>query len=134
MLTSRTIPTTLAARSDRLSGQIIDGFIGGAPFLIGMGVSRLSHSLGVVLLVGCVLWSMFYYLFADGFHDGQSLGKRWMGMRAIDATTGAPCTFGQSFLRNLLLAVLGPIDWLFIFGERHQRLGDKAAGTIVVYD
>ena len=134
MLTSRTTPTTLASRSDRLSGQIIDGFIGGGPFLIGMGVFRLSHSLGAVLLIACGLWSMFYYLFADGLHDGQSFGKRWMGMRAIDATTGAPCTFGQSFLRNLLLAVLGPIDWLFIFGERHQRLGDKAAGTIVVYD
>jgi hypothetical protein len=27
---------------------------------------------------------------------------------------------------------LGPIDWIFIFGERHQRLGDEAAGTIVI--
>jgi len=26
------------------------------------------------------------------------------------------------------------IDWLFIFGEKHQRLGDKVAGTIVVLD
>jgi uncharacterized RDD family membrane protein YckC len=74
----------------------------------------LPRNLGAVLLTGGVLWSMFYYLFADGFHGGQSFGKRWMGMRAIDATTGAPCSFGQSFLRNLLLAVLGPIDRLFI--------------------
>jgi hypothetical protein len=28
--------------------------------------------------------------------------------------------------------LLGPIDWIFIFGDRHQRLGDKIAGTIVV--
>lgn len=45
--------------------------------------------------------------------------------------TGAPCSCGQSLARNLLLAVLGPIDWVFIFGERHQCLGDKLAGTIV---
>jgi uncharacterized RDD family membrane protein YckC len=30
--------------------------------------------------------------------------------------------------------ILGPIDWIFIFGDRRQRLGDKAAGTIVVVD
>jgi uncharacterized RDD family membrane protein YckC len=28
--------------------------------------------------------------------------------------------------------VLGPIDWIFIFGERHQRLGDMLAGTVVI--
>ncbi len=50
----------------------------------------------------------------------------------VDAESGAPCTFGQSLIRNVLLMVLGPLDWLFIFGDRHQRLGDKAAGTIVI--
>jgi uncharacterized RDD family membrane protein YckC len=53
-------------------------------------------------------------------------------VRVVDARTGEPCTYRQSFIRNILLTFLGPIDWLFIFGERHQRLGDKAAGTIVV--
>jgi hypothetical protein len=24
------------------------------------------------------------------------------------------------------------VDWIFIFGERYQRLGDKIVGTIVV--
>jgi hypothetical protein len=36
------------------------------------------------------------------------------------------------FVRNLLLAILGFFDRIFILGERHQRPGDKAAGTIVV--
>ena len=53
-------------------------------------------------------------------------------MHVVDDKTGEPCPFGQSFIRNVLLAVLGPIDWIFIFGERRQRLGDMAAGTIVV--
>ena len=52
-------------------------------------------------------------------------------MRVVSATTGAPCTFGQSFVRNIF-TILGPLDWIWIFGERHQRLGDKVAGTIVV--
>lgn len=52
--------------------------------------------------------------------------------KVIDATTSASCTFGQSFIRNLTLTILGLIDWVFIFGERRQRLGDRAADTLVV--
>jgi uncharacterized RDD family membrane protein YckC len=63
---------------------------------------------------------------------GQSFGKRAVGTAVVHAVSGAPCTAGQSFVRNLLLYLLGPIDWIFIFGERHQRLGDKLANTIVV--
>jgi uncharacterized RDD family membrane protein YckC len=124
----------LASRSNRLVGQFVDGVVGAAPFIAAFLISSLNNTLGAVLLFGAVAWSLFYYLFADGFPGGQSLGKRWLGMQVIDARTGAPCTFWQSFLRNLLLAMLGPIDWVFIFGERHQRLGDKLAGTIVIDD
>lgn len=60
--------------------------------------------------------------------------SRWLGMNVVSAYSGRPCSFGHSFIRNLLLALLGPIDWIVIFGERHQRLGDKAAGTVVVED
>ncbi|HEY4219376.1 MAG TPA: RDD family protein [Gemmatimonadaceae bacterium] len=123
-----------ASRANRLLGQIADGFVGAAPLLVGVMLSRISHALGSVLILVGVPWAVFYYFFADGFPAGQSLGKRWLGMHAVDAVTGAPCTFWQSFIRNLLLALLGPIDWIFIFGERHQRLGDMAAGTIVVAD
>jgi uncharacterized RDD family membrane protein YckC len=57
-----------------------------------------------------------------------------MGLQVIDVRTGGPCTYGQSFIRNLLLLALGFIDWLFIFGATRQRLGDRAASTIVVVD
>jgi hypothetical protein len=29
-------------------------------------------------------------------------------------------------------ALLGPLDWIFIFGSTHQRLGDMIAGTVVI--
>ena len=121
-----------ASRLNRLLGQLLDGFVGGIPFILAIVFGWINQAFGAVLFLIAMAWSAFYYLFADGFPGGQSLGKRWLGMRAVDATTGASCTFWQSFIRNLLLAILGPIDWVFIFGERHQRLGDKAAGTIVV--
>jgi uncharacterized RDD family membrane protein YckC len=123
-----------ASRTNRLLGQFVDGLIGGAPVVVGAMVAGILPMLGVVVLVAGCAWSLYYYLFADGFSGGQSWAKRWLGMRVVDATTGALCTFWQSFIRNLLLMLLGPIDWVFIFGGRHQRLGDKAANTIVIAD
>jgi uncharacterized RDD family membrane protein YckC len=124
----------LASRSRRLLGQFLDGLVGAAPIILGaMFVWLVPIIATAIFIAGCV-WSVFYYLFADGFSGGQSYAKRWLGMQVVDATTGAPCTFWQSFIRNLLLMLLGPIDWIFIFGERHQRLGDKAANTIVIAD
>jgi uncharacterized RDD family membrane protein YckC len=128
------VESNLASRTDRLYGQFLDALVGGAPILLGAALLFLSTALGGFLMLAGVAWFMFYNLFADGLHSGQSFGKRWIGMRVIDAKTGAACTFGQSFVRNLLLTILGPIDWVFIFGERHQRLGDMAADTIVVLD
>jgi uncharacterized RDD family membrane protein YckC len=121
-----------ASRFSRLVGQVIDGFISGFPFILYVIFASISDVLGVVFLIAAAAWSFFYYFFADGFSGGQSYGKRMLGMHVIDAKTEAPCSFGQSFLRNLLLAILGPIDWIFIFGSRHQRLGDMAAGTVVI--
>lgn len=121
-----------ASRLSRLFGQILDGLVGGAPLILALIFASFSDTLGTIALIAAVAWSVFYYFFADGFSGGQSIGKRWLDMHVIDAKSGAPCSYGQSFLRNLLLAILGPIDWIFIFGERHQRLGDMAAGTVVI--
>jgi uncharacterized RDD family membrane protein YckC len=87
-----------------------------------------------VLIVITCLFAFLYTLLADGLEGGQSWGKRMVGIRVVSMQTGTPCSFGQSFIRNLLLMILGPIDWIFIFGDRRQRLGDKLAGTIVVGD
>ena len=124
----------LASRLQRLAAQFIDGLVAGAPALAALLFTFLLPRTGVVLILVAALFGVLYTLLADGLEGGQSIGKRLVGIRVVSMATGAPCTFGQSFLRNLLLMILGPIDWVFIFGERHQRLGDKAAGTIVVLD
>jgi uncharacterized RDD family membrane protein YckC len=126
-----------ASRASRLLGQIIDGLVAVAPiFLIALGLVDDGLDEGsasrTLIALGLVAWMFFHILLADGMEGGQSWGKRVVGTRVVDAATGAPCTFWQAFVRNVLLSLLGPIDWLFIFGERHQRLGDKAAGTLVV--
>ena len=124
----------LASRPQRLAAQFLDGLVAGAPALVAFIVMRFVPSMGVLLLLVAAIFGALYTLLADGLEGGQSIGKRVLGLRVVSMATGASCTFGQSFLRNLLLMILGPIDWIFIFGERHQRLGDKAAGTSVVMD
>jgi uncharacterized RDD family membrane protein YckC len=122
----------LASLSDRLFGQILDSLVAIAAIALGGVLYFISPTLGGLGMVLAILFAIFYILFADGLEGGQSYGKRLVHTACVDATTGAPCTFWQSFIRNLLLALLGFIDWIFILGKKRQRLGDKAANTIVV--
>jgi uncharacterized RDD family membrane protein YckC len=122
----------LGSLSNRLLGQILDSFVAIGAFLLAGILYAVSPTIGGVALIAAIVYAIFYILFADGFEGGQSYGKRVAHTAVIDATTGKPCTFGQSFLRNLLLGLLGIIDWVFIFGKKRQRLGDKAANTIVI--
>jgi uncharacterized RDD family membrane protein YckC len=123
----------LAPRNTRLVGQAVDVVVAAVPMiaLVTIDPAGIGGEVPGVAMLAVALSGTYYFL-CDALLGGQSLGKRWLDMAVVDAETGEPCTLWQSFVRNLLLALLGPIDWLFIFGERRQRLGDKAAGTIVV--
>lgn len=128
----------LASLVQRLLGQFLDGLICIVGIvLIGLiSVVIAGANVGLVLpviLIVFVLWSSFLYLlFQDGLKNGQSLGKRIVKTQVIDSRSGLPCTFWQSFRRNSPMGYFTIIDWLFIFGEKRQRLGDKAANTLVV--
>ena len=116
----------LATRLERLLAQFLDALIYSAILLVpGWTLGTGGTLLGVVAAV-------LYLLFQDGLARGQSYGKRVTSTAVIDERTGEWCSFGQSFVRNLLLSVLNFIDWIFIFGGKRQRLGDKLASTVVV--
>ena len=122
----------LASLSDRFFGQILDSLVPVAVFVAAAFMYAISRTIGALAMIGALGFAIFYILLADGFEGGQSYGKRIMNTAVIDATTGEVCTYWKSFIRNLLLVVLGIIDWVFIFGSQRQRLGDKAANTIVI--
>ena len=124
----------LASLPQRMAAQFLDGLVASVPPILAFLLTIRLNRGGIVLIVLACLFAFLYTLFADGLEGGQSWGKRMVGIRVVSMQTGGPCSFGQSFVRNLLLMILGPIDWIFIFGDRRQRLGDKAAGTIVVVD
>ena len=122
----------LASLPQRLAAQFLDGLVASVPVIAAFLVTFVLDRAGIVLIVITCIFAFLYTLLADGLEGGQSYGKRMVDIRVVSMHTGAPCSFGQSFVRNLLLMILGPIDWIFIFGDRRQRLGDKAAGTIVI--
>jgi uncharacterized RDD family membrane protein YckC len=131
IVTDRGITLGLASRWSRLGGQMIDASVAAIPSIIAAVLVPLTGGLAVAVVPFAIAFSFLYLFLGDGLHQGQSFAKQWLGMRVVDAETGKPCTFGKSFVRNVF-TILGPLDWIWIFGERHQRLGDKVAGTIVV--
>ncbi len=95
----------------------------------------------VIALIGAVL-SLFYwgyYVFFEMLWNGQSPGKRWVGLRVIRAD-GTPITLSEAFIRNLvrlvdfLPAAYGVGIITMFIDKQSRRLGDLAAGTLVVQD
>jgi len=80
-----------------------------------------------------------YYIFFEMLWNGQSPGKRWAGIRVIRAD-GTPITLSESFIRNLTRLVdLLPLAYgvgviVMFIDKQSRRLGDLAAGTLVVHD
>ena len=81
-------------------------------------------------LGGLALW-IFGLFFIDGFNKGQGIGKKLLSLQVLRLIDGKPCTFKDAFLRRLC-GIFQPLDLLFFFGEKQQRLGDMAAQTVVV--
>jgi len=89
------------------------------------------------LIAFLFLWG--FYIFFELLWNGQSPGKRWVGLRVV-RTDGMPITLVESLVRNLIrLLDFMPIAYgvgvvtMFI-NSQSRRLGDLAAGTLVVYD
>ncbi|MHC3823470.1 MULTISPECIES: RDD family protein [Pseudomonas] len=125
-------PKNLAGLGRRWGGQIIDTLI--TYFLI-LFVGRLAEFIGLppnavaVLALGT---GVAYYLFSDAMPNGQSLGKKLLGMSVIDERSYLNCNLYQSFIRNITTPFLNILDWIFIFFGSRKRLGDMLASTIVI--
>lgn len=126
----------LASRGSRLLGQMIDAVVAFSPFIVVILMTSMAPgaiaSAGENLWLPAMLICLGYLFFGDALPRGQSFGKWMLGVAVVDKRTGLPCSAWQSFVRNILLSILGLLDWIFIFGDQRQRLGDIVAGTVVV--
>ena len=93
-----------------------------------------GDAFGILLLF---VFAAVYPMVTEWFWRGQTIGKRLFHLRVIDAT-GLRLEPAQVIIRNLLRYVDGlPICYLVgsvtsLLNRRMQRLGDLAAGTVVV--
>ncbi len=91
----------------------------------------------IILMVVILFFEWGYFIFFELMWDGRSPGKRMMGCRVI-RDGGLPVDFTASLIRNLIR----PIDYFLsalmigffiVFASpSYKRLGDMAAGTVVV--
>ena len=92
---------------------------------------------GFTLVVFLLLWG--YFSLFEAFWHGQTPGKRAMHLRVIK-DTGRQITLFEALARNLLrfadylpsLYLAGTITMLA--NRRNKRLGDLAAGTLVIHE
>lgn len=138
----------LAGLGSRFLASFIDTFVVGVVVLVlafGIGYlrERFLPNFGqgwvaaVVVISAVVLLYIAYFVYFEMAARGQSLGKQATGLRVI-SVDGSPITFEQSAIRNILrvfdalppfaLAGVAAVFWT----KRQQRLGDLAAGTMVV--
>ena len=92
-----------------------------------------------VVVIGLFALFWGYFIFWETIWNGQTPGKRLCGIRVL-RDRGFPIDFRAAFLRNILryidfLPMGYGVGALTVFLSRDsKRLGDYAAGTIVVVD
>ncbi len=130
----------LATPGTRLVAQLLDGLllVGAClPAIIGAIAEspELAIGLGVLGYLGLSIYQ--WYLLAT---TGQTLGKKWMGVRVVKYADGGPVDFVSAVVLRLwviglasaFISIVGLIDVLFIFSSEHRCLHDHIAGTKVI--
>jgi uncharacterized RDD family membrane protein YckC len=136
----------IAGIGSRFLAQVVDSLV---IMVILIAITILAASLGgifssgelailIEVILGFVLLAG-YFLISEAAWNGQTLGKRAARLRVV-GDQGEPLTIGQAAIRNLVrivdfLPVFYGIGMLTLFiNGRGKRLGDFAAGTLVVRD
>ncbi|MEA1784963.1 RDD family protein [Arenibacter sp. GZD96] len=128
---------------ERIVAFFIDAFM---LYLYAVLVNVLGTALGVVfddhwtqrgLQALIFLPAMCYSLLMHSFFNGRTVGKMLLKMRVV-RLDGSPVHWSNYLVRWMLRLVdiwlfIGSIGLLSIlFSEKRQRLGDAAAGTVVI--
>ncbi len=112
---------------------LISGAVGSVALICRFLPDALSS-----LLLPTVSFALFwgYHVWWEVRHEGQSIGKRVLGLRVVD-TRGLPVSLQQSMVRNVVRVIdtmpaagIGMICALL--DPHHRRIGDLLAETVVV--
>ncbi len=125
------VPRALAFAID----LAIRGLVLSVMFVILALLGQLGMGLGTILLFLVTWWYMVLF---EVLNQGRSPGKQLMGLRVVH-DDGTPVGWAASLTRNLLRFV-DILPFAYTLGilsclnhPAFKRLGDLAAGTLVVY-
>jgi uncharacterized RDD family membrane protein YckC len=131
----------LAGLGSRFVALLVDVLLQGIAFaalIVVLVVADAGGYAAAALVAVAVFAILFAYPVAFELGaGGRTPGKRWNGLRVV-CDDGSPVTFRGSALRNILrlvdiLPAMFLVGAIAIFATRNnQRLGDLAAGTLVV--
>src|SRR5215207_7310758 len=128
-LDNRRVMAALVDLAIVVAGSLVILFAGDA---LSSDNSDVRGALSAVILG----WALYYY-FALESGEGQTVGKKLMKLRVVRAD-GRPAEMREIAVRTVLRVVDGigvyivGLIAMLATGQRRQRLGDMAAGTIVV--
>lgn len=95
-------------------------------------VGGFFQYIGYVLVIGVIF---FNWVYSYVRYDGQSFGKRFVGLRVIRAD-GQPMNYQTALIRLLVYLVsmlLAGLGFLWMLWDENQRgLHDKIAKTLVI--
>ncbi|MFK7800357.1 MAG: RDD family protein [Anaerolineae bacterium] len=114
--------------------------------MVGAGLffaADLSDETGIIIAsIGLLVFFIIgwgYYIFFEISWNGQTPGKRKMGIRTVKLN-GLPISASEAIIRNLMRVVDTLPAWyaagfvVMFLNAQARRLGDLAAGTLVIYD
>ncbi len=120
-------------------GAVVLGIVSNLWTDFGPGGDAGGWVLAALVLVAFVFLFGYFALF-EALNNGRTPGKQALGIRVV-MDTGRPITPTAAVVRTLLRLVdcLVPASFLpgfflIVFSRSNKRLGDMAAGTIVVRD
>lgn len=133
---------TLASMVSRTLAWSLDAIVIAAGVMLTAKISSYvgllsADAAGAFQMIAGFVIAVGYGIFMEWKWHGQTLGKRIFKITVVDVR-GLPLSFGQIAIRNLLRWV-DKLPLLYLVGgvvallsRRNQRLGDLAAGTVVV--
>jgi uncharacterized RDD family membrane protein YckC len=139
----------LASFGQRVGGALIDTGVIIGVFIVAAVIAESTKpsssfddpypgpsGLGRLLLLLARLAVIAYFVVLEGRPEGQTLGKKALGIRVVRKNNGAPLGFGlalgRTFARLADTFTLGLGLLWAAWDPQHQTFHDKIAGTLVV--
>lgn len=122
-----------ASRFKRWLASMINGLMLWVMVGLGFALGDFAGVLGTIVYIGFQLYFMKTY--------GQTMAKRWLGLRVFNYHTNQPVEFGKYIGREIIDILLAWTSFLLIISgivalvrDDRRSLTDLLAGTIVLKD